>query len=110
MKSSCCTGYEPAMTPGCGNEPRTAHSTVLAEYTVTWADIAFEQYWTLPETARLQVDQRVRELRADPVGQPVTYDAGSDLWTVDWGPGAGLLVYAAVPARQRVIILRLIDV
>lgn len=97
------------MTAGSGNRLRTAPSTALADYTVTWADIAFEQYWALGGGARDQVDRRIRDLLANPTGQPETYNSETDLWTVDYGSGTGLLVYAAVPARQRVVVLRLIS-
>ena len=78
----------------------------MADFTVTWATIAFEQYWSLTDAVRDQVSQRVHELRRDPTGHLENYNPATDLWTVDYGAGAGLLVYAAVPQRQRVIILR----
>jgi hypothetical protein len=81
----------------------------LADYTITWADIPLEQYWALPEQARQHVNARILELRRDPTANSENYNPDTDHWTVDYGGGAGLLVYAAVPDRQRIIILRLID-
>lgn len=86
----------------------TARSTVLADYTITWSSIPLEQYWALPEQAQKQVDERLRAVRRDPLSPPEDYSPDTDLWTVAYGGGAGLLVYAAVPVRQRVIILRLV--
>lgn len=80
----------------------------MANYTVTWADIPLEQYWALPEQARDQVNARLLELRRNPTRDPENYNPDTDHWTVDYGGGAGLLVYAAVPDRQRIIMLRLI--
>lgn len=80
----------------------------MADYTITWGEIALEQYWALPEQARQNVNARVLELRRNPTKDLENYNPHTDHWTVDYGVGAGLLVYAAVPDRQRIIILRLI--
>lgn len=97
------------MTLVCGNNPKTAASTALADFLITWAEIPFAQYWALPETVRDQIDVRTRGLRLDPTSPPAVYSSETDLWTLDYAEGAGLIVYAAVLYRQRVIILRLID-
>lgn len=81
----------------------------MADYTVTWAEIAFEQYWALRDDGQQQVNERWVDLRRRPGQRPASYDQGTDHWTVEYGDGAGLLVYAVVPQRRRVIILRLID-
>jgi len=80
----------------------------LADYTITWGEIPLEQYWALPEQSRQDVNARVQELRRNPTKDLENYNPNTDHWTVDYGGGAGLLVYAAVPDRQRIIILRLI--
>ena len=36
------------------------------------------------------------------------YDEATDQWTTTYGGGAGLIVYAVVHDRQRLIILRLV--
>jgi hypothetical protein len=44
-----------------------------------------------------------------PPQQPASaYDERTDQWTTVYGDGAGLIVYAVVRERQRLIILRLI--
>ncbi|MGH3755957.1 MAG: hypothetical protein ACRDRP_25405 [Pseudonocardiaceae bacterium] len=58
----------------------------MPRYGLIWLEIAREQYASLPAAARKQIDQ----------------------WTTTYGGGAGLIVYAVVHARQRLIILRLV--
>jgi mRNA-degrading endonuclease RelE of RelBE toxin-antitoxin system len=73
------------------------------------AEIAREQYISLPADAREQIDSRVEQLLDNPRQQPrCVYDERTDQWTTTCGDGAGLIVYAVVHDRQRVIILRLV--
>ncbi|MGH3752564.1 MAG: hypothetical protein ACRDRP_07700 [Pseudonocardiaceae bacterium] len=72
-----------------------------------WLEIALEQYASIPVEARKQVDARIEQLLENP-RQPLDgYDELTDQWTTTYGGGAGLIVYAVVHERQRVIILRL---
>jgi hypothetical protein len=81
----------------------------MPRYGPVWLEIAAEQYAQLPEAVRALVDTRLEQLLENPNQQPVSaYDERSDQWTTVHGDGAGLIVYAVVRERQRVIILRLI--
>ncbi len=80
----------------------------MSRYRPVWLEIAREHYASLPPDARQQVDARVEQLLENPRQQPRSaYDERSDQWTTTYGDGAGLIVYAVVHDRQRVIILRL---
>lgn len=73
------------------------------------ADIAREYYASLPATAREQIDVRIQQLVENPCQQSYSaYDEATDQWTTTYGGGAGLIVYAVVRDRQRLIILRLV--
>ena len=74
-----------------------------------WLEIAREQYTSLLAEAREQIDTRVEQLLDSPRQQSrCAYDERTDQWTTTYGDGAGLIVYAVVHDRQRVIILRLV--
>lgn len=77
-------------------------------FTARWLEIAIDQYLALPEPARQQVDDRLVQLLEQPQGPPEAYDQRSDQWTTTYGDGAGLILYAVVPAHMRVLILRLV--
>lgn len=78
-------------------------------YGLVWLEIAREHHTSLPDEARAQIDTRIEELRENPRGQPESaYDKRTDQWTTTYGDGAGLIVYAVVHDRQRLIILRLV--
>jgi hypothetical protein len=58
---------------------------------------------------REQVDARIEQLLENPRQQPRSaYDETTDQWTTVYGGGVGLIVYAVVHPRQRLIILRLV--
>jgi hypothetical protein len=81
----------------------------MARYASVWLEIAREYYDSLAAETRMQVDARLEQLLDNPRLQPDThFDARTDQWTTTYGDGAGLLVYAVVPERQRLIILRLV--
>ncbi len=77
-------------------------------FTALWLEVAVEQYTALPLAAQRQVDARVEELLDRPEGPRGSYDPRSDSWTTTYGGGAGLILYAVVPERRRVLILRLV--
>ncbi len=61
------------------------------------------------EIAREQIDVRIEQLLENPRQQPRSaYDEATDQGTTTYGGGAGLIVYAVIHARQRLIILRLV--
>ena len=80
----------------------------MARYGAVWLEIAAEQYDHLPAGSREQVDARLEQLLEDPRHPRSSYDRHADQWTITYGDGAGLLVYAVVHEHQRVIILRLV--
>lgn len=80
----------------------------MPRYGPVWLEIALEQYAGLPAEAREQVDARIEQLLEN-ARQPLGgYDKSTDQWITTYGGGAGLIVYAVVRERQRVIILRLV--
>jgi hypothetical protein len=81
----------------------------MPRYGPVWLEIAREHYASLPAAAREQVDARLEELLENPRQQPSSaYDQRSDQWTTVYGEGTGLIVYAVVHDRERIIILRLV--
>jgi len=81
----------------------------MPRYGPVWLEIAREQYTSRPADAREQIDTRIEQLLDNPHQQPrCAYDERTDQWTTTYGDGAGLIVYAVVHDRQRVIILRLV--
>ncbi len=81
----------------------------MPRYGLIWLEIAREYYASLPATTREQIDIRIEQLLENPRQHSRSaYDEASDQWTVTYGGGAGLIVYAVVSDRQRLIILRLV--
>lgn len=54
------------------------------------------------------ISTRIEQLLENPRQPRDGYDERTDQWTTTYGDGAGLIVYAVVHERQRVIILRLV--
>jgi mRNA-degrading endonuclease RelE of RelBE toxin-antitoxin system len=81
----------------------------MSRYGLVWLEIAREHYASLPAAVREQIDLRIEQLLENPRRQPRSaYDETTDQWTTTYGGGAGLIVYAVVHERQRLIILRLV--
>jgi mRNA-degrading endonuclease RelE of RelBE toxin-antitoxin system len=80
----------------------------VARYGLIWMEIAYADYASLPEHTRAQISARIEELLENPRQPGDGYDQLTDQWTTTYGGGAGLIVYAVVHERQRVIILRLV--
>jgi hypothetical protein len=77
-------------------------------YRLLWLELAERQYLDLPDDTRALVDERLTLLQSDPAGLPdATYDAASDQWSAPIAE-RGLMLYAVVPERATVIVLRLI--
>jgi hypothetical protein len=77
-------------------------------YRLLWLELAERQYPDLPDDTRALVDERLTLLQSDPAGLPdATYDAASDQWSAPIAE-RGLMLYAVVPERAIVIVLRLI--
>jgi hypothetical protein len=77
-------------------------------YRLLWLELAEQQYLDLPDDTRALVDGRLTQLESDPAGLPdATYDAASDQWSAPIAEH-GLMLYAVVPERATVIVLRLI--
>ena len=80
----------------------------MARYGLVWLEIAREYLATLPVEVREQVSARIEQLLENPRQPRDGYDELTDQWTTTYGGGAGLIVYAVVHERERVIILRLV--
>jgi len=80
----------------------------MPRYGAVWLEIAREQYASLPADIQDLIDARVAELLEDPRQPRSAYDQLTDQWTTTYGGGAGLILFAVAPERQRVIILRLV--
>ncbi len=80
----------------------------MARYGLVWLEIAREYLASLPVEVREQVSARIEQLLENPRQPRDGYDELTDQWTTTYGGGAGLIVYAVVHERERVIILRLV--
>jgi plasmid stabilization system protein ParE len=80
----------------------------MARYGLIWLEIAYTDYTSLAERTRAQISARIEQLLENPRQPRDSYDQLTDQWTTTYGDGAGLIVYAVVHERQRVIILRLV--
>ena len=80
----------------------------MARYGLIWLEIAYADYESLPEDIRAQISARIEQLLENPRQSRDSYDERTDQWTTTYGDAAGLIVYAVVHERQRVIILRLV--
>ncbi len=80
----------------------------MARYGLVWLEIAREYLANLPVEVREQVSARIEQLLENPRQPRDGYDELTDQWTTTYGGGAGLIVYAVVHQRERVIILRLV--
>ena len=80
----------------------------MARYGLVWLEIAREYLARLPVEVREQVSARIEQLLENPRQPRDGYDELTDQWTTTYGGGAGLIVYAVVHQRERVIILRLV--
>ena len=80
----------------------------MARYRLVWLEIAREYLASLPVEVREQVSARIEQLLENPRQPRDGYDELTDQWTTTYGGGAGLIVYAVVHQRERVIILRLV--
>ena len=80
----------------------------MARYGLVWLEIAREYLARLPVEVREQVSARIEQLLENPRQPRDGYDELTDQWTTTYGGGAGLIVYAVVHERERVVILRLV--
>jgi hypothetical protein len=81
----------------------------VARYTAVWLELARDYYDSLPAGVRAQIAHRLEQLLEHQGRSPdAYYDSPTDQWTTTYGDGAGLIVFAVVPERQRLIILRLV--
>ncbi len=80
----------------------------MPRYALVWLEIALEQYVSLADQTQELLDARIEQLLENPRQPLGGYDKPTDQWTTTYGGGAGLIVYAVVHERQRIIILRLV--
>jgi hypothetical protein len=77
-------------------------------YRLLWLEPAERQYLDFPDDTRALVDECLTLLQPDPARWPdAIYDAASDQWSAPIAE-RGLMLYAVVPQRATVIVLRLI--
>jgi mRNA-degrading endonuclease RelE of RelBE toxin-antitoxin system len=80
----------------------------MPAHRLVWLEVAERQYLDLPDQARDQVDQLLSQLEQAPTHVPgAVFDQPSDQWSAPLGDFA-LVLYAVVPDRATVIILRII--
>ncbi len=80
----------------------------MARYGLVLLEVAREYLASLPVEVREQVSARIEQLLENPRQPRDGYDELTDQWTTTYGGGAGLIVYAVVHQRERVISLRLV--
>ena len=80
----------------------------MARYGLVLLEVAREYLASLPVEVREQVSARIEQLLENPRQPRDGYDELTDQWTTTNGGGAGLIVYAVVHERERVISLRLV--
>jgi hypothetical protein len=77
-------------------------------YRLLGLELAERQYLDFPDDTRALVDERLTLLESEPASLPgAAYDAASDQWSAPIAE-RGLMLYAVVPERATVIVLRLI--
>lgn len=79
----------------------------MPRYSLIWLEIAEQQYLSLPRDVQDQIDASLKQILDDP--ESGKYDKSSDQWTVTFGDGAGMIVYAVVRQNVKVIVLRLVS-
>jgi hypothetical protein len=80
----------------------------MPAHRVVWLEIAERQYLDLPDLARDQVDRLPTQLEQTPTDvSGAVFDQSSDQCSAPFGD-LGLVLYAVVPDRATVIILRII--
>ena len=84
----------------------------MPSFRMIWAELAERQYLDLPGPARDRVDQLVGDLEHTPTQVTgAAYNQASDHWTAPFGDFSfSFIVYAVVPERPMVIILRIVQV
>lgn len=84
----------------------------MARYGAVWLELARDYYDNLPPEMQAQVDTRLEQLLENPPtglrGDGAHYDSPTDQWTTTYGDGVGLIVFALVTERERLIVLRLV--
>ena len=79
----------------------------MADYLIIWVDYAKDQYLALDPDTTARIDDRLRQLAADPTAD-AHYDPGTDRWSADFDAGNGFLLYIVNDDNRRVVILRVI--
>lgn len=82
----------------------------MASYRMIWAELAERQYLDLPGPARDRADRLLAELEHTPTQvSGAAYDQAADHWTAPF-EDFSFILYAVVPDRATVIILRIVHV
>jgi len=79
----------------------------LNDFHILWVDYVREQYLTLGEHARDELDTHLALLAHDPTAN-ARYDLGTDQWSSDFDSGLGLLLCLISVDNRRIVILRVL--
>ena len=79
----------------------------MNDYQILWVDYAREQYLTLGEHTRGELDTHLALLAQDSTAN-ARYDLSTDRWSSDFDGGIGLLLCLISVNKRRIIILRVL--
>jgi hypothetical protein len=79
----------------------------LSDFEILWVDYAREQYLTLSDHARGELDTHLALLAHDPTAN-ARYDPNTDRWSSDFDGGLGLLLCLISVENHRIVILRVL--
>ena len=79
----------------------------MNDFEILWVDYAREQYLTLGQHARSELDSRLALLAQNPPAN-ARYDPSTDRWNTDFDGGLGLLLCLISVNKRRIIILRVL--
>jgi hypothetical protein len=79
----------------------------LNDYQILWVDYAREQFLTLGEHTRGELDTHLALLARDPTAN-ARYDLSTDRWSSDFDGGIGLLLCLISVDNRRIVILRVL--
>ena len=80
----------------------------MTPFRLLWVEVARSQYQALPTDQQQDLQELLSRLVVDPGMVAADYDRVSDQWLLDFAGGAGLVIYAVVPANRCIIVLRLV--
>lgn len=79
----------------------------MSDYLIVWVGYAVDQYLTLDDIARAELDAHLTELARDPT-TVASHDSATDHWSSDFGAGEGIVLSLVSTRHHRIVILRII--